>query len=80
MGEHKWPNSNKSIEGTLIAMVATYIFISFITDLVAFEQAVPELPSIFIFSCLLPVWEAMSDINDNLSLPIVAYALSRQVF
>lgn len=79
-GEHKWPRSKKTIEGTLIAFVVTYIFMSFISDLVTFEQQVPELPSILTFSVALPIWEALSDQNDNLTLPVVALAVSSLVF
>lgn len=61
-------------------MLTTYVFISFVSELIAFEQAVPELPAILAFSTSLPLWEAFSDQNDNLTLPIVAYAISRLVF
>jgi dolichol kinase len=80
IGEHKWPSSKKTVEGTLIAMLTTYVFMSFVSELIAFEQTVPELPAILAFSTSLPIWEAVSDQNDNLTLPIVAFAISRLVF
>lgn len=80
LGEHKWPKSNKSVEGTLGSIVATYIFLSFIFNFVQFDEQVPEFPAILGFSLLLPAWEALSCLNDNISIPVVAYGLSKLLF
>ncbi len=61
-------------------MAGLYIFMAFVTEVVLFEQAIPELPAVLLYSFALPIWEAACDQNDNLTLPIVAYALSRISF
>lgn len=80
LGEHRWPGSKKTAEGTFGALAITYIFYSFITELVTFEQTAPEMPAVLAMSLALPLWEGFSDQNDNLTLPVVAYALSTLLF
>lgn len=61
-------------------MVATYVFLSFVFNVVLFEQPLPDLPAILAFAVLLPAWEACSCQNDNITLPVVGLAVSHLLF
>jgi dolichol kinase len=72
-GKTQWPGSEKTIVGSIAGMLA-YVFAQYVVfSLQSFrDQSVPIVPW-FIQGLICAAWEATSDQNDNITLPLVAY-------
>lgn len=72
-GRHRWPNSPKTLEGSIAGALA--YFISQLLFLYYYYD-VSSLFTTFAIACrslVCMVWEATCDQNDNITLPLVAF-------
>ncbi|WFD33931.1 dolichol kinase [Malassezia cuniculi] len=72
-GRHKWPGSNKSVEGSL-AFVASIVCCAVLLQVVGWVETVPLARFTAIVSAL-SLLEGVSEQNDNLVLPVCGLVL-----
>ncbi len=74
-GKHKWPNSQKSVEGTLASILAQNLFIGILYALnfISLNVKVSAICEFAIIANALV--EARTDQVDNLVLPLVTYVI-----
>lgn len=73
-GIHKWPGSNKSIEGTSAFVIAVVIGL-IVTRL--FGITTLSIPSMFMTASATALLEAVSDMNDNVVVPVYMMVIMR---
>lgn len=75
IGKHKWPNSSKSVEGTLASIFAQNLFIALLYALGLISLNV-KLSAICEFAIIFnALVEARTDQVDNLVLPLITYII-----
>uniref|UniRef100_A0A060T3J0 dolichol kinase n=1 Tax=Blastobotrys adeninivorans TaxID=409370 RepID=A0A060T3J0_BLAAD len=73
-GIHKWPGSNKSIEGTSAFVIAVVIGL-IVTRLLGITTL--SIPSMFMTASATALLEAVSDMNDNVVVPVYMMVVMR---
>jgi dolichol kinase len=75
VGRHKWPKSNKSVEGTIASIIAQAAFIYALNTL-GFVPLNTRLTALCGIAVIInSLVEALTDQVDNLVLPIVTYVI-----
>lgn len=80
LGKHYWPGTNKTVEGTLAAIVAQFAF--YLPLLYTAVQTVwhPKTAALIIVLCLGSCLEAFTTQVDNLALPFYVYPMMTALY
>lgn len=72
----RWPGSEKTIFGSFAGLFAYLIGQLFVTLYYNLSMANIKWPALLLQGVICAAWEATSDQNDNLTLPLVALTAS----
>eukprot|EP00999_Lentomonas_sp_LEN2_P002928 NODE_78_length_2451_cov_91.957831_g57_i0.p1 GENE.NODE_78_length_2451_cov_91.957831_g57_i0~~NODE_78_length_2451_cov_91.957831_g57_i0.p1 ORF type:complete len:605 (+),score=55.77 NODE_78_length_2451_cov_91.957831_g57_i0:593-2407(+) len=75
-GHNKWPQTSKSLQGTIAAVTSVCLFVAGVHSVAASYVGALNLPLYFLAICIGGILEAVTLQNDNLLVPLYLYALT----